>query len=139
MKAQTKQRLLKIADAIESAPRDRFDMGVWIHSKDEDFTDENPSTARKLTTSCGTAGCIAGWTVGVFPRAGKPDEIGWYSIEEHASRILGLDEREAHALFKSGMEMNNRMAAKRIRRAVEEDSIEPVGPRGGRMDPWWRR
>lgn len=142
MKALTKQRLLKIADAIEAAPADRFDMGTWLRRKviepwgrTIDFT-ESPANASKLTTSCWTAGCIAGWTVGVFPRAGKPDLLRWYSIEEHATRILDLTLAEADALFRTGMQMNNKAAAKRIRKAVEQDSIEKVGPRGGRWKPW---
>lgn len=141
MKAQTKQRLLKIADAIEAAPSDRFDMGTWIRRKvrgAESYT-ESVTAAKKLNDSCGTAGCIAGWTVGVFPRAGNPNLIeanSWrrsYSIEDHAKRILDLTDVEADSLFRSGFQMNNRQAAKRIRKAAETGVIETVGVRGGRL------
>lgn len=139
MKALTKKRLLRIADEIEAAPADRFNMGSWIQRKVKTAWgrqvsyDESVDAAKKLLTSCGTAGCVAGWTVGVFPRAGNPNHFQWsYSIEDHATRILDLSPEEAWALFHTGMQMNNRKAAERIRKAVETGVIERVGPRGGK-------
>lgn len=133
MKALTKQRLLKVADAVEAAPPDRFNMGTWLTIRGKETFPESPRLAQKLNNSCGTAGCIAGWTVAVFPRAGKPDAGRDYNISHHAERILGLSDEEASALFLSGFQMNNRKAAERIRRAVADGVIREVGPRGGRI------
>lgn len=134
MKTLTKQRLLKIADAIEAAPADRFDMRTFLSVQgNEELDAESPALAKKLTTSCGTSGCIAGWTVAVFPRAGRPDADRFYDIQDHAARILDLDTDEVADLFHSGWQMNARKAAERLRRAAEEGEIREVGLRGGRL------
>ena len=51
------QRLLMLADFLETVPEKKFDITVWRYAKNSrpDISDEN------LTTECGTVACAVGW------------------------------------------------------------------------------
>src|SRR5687768_2103246 len=87
------KRLKKLAEAVELAPEDRFDMTTWIEQK-----------------SCGTAACAAGWyaiatapefgwriepdkNVMVLDRSGKPMR------EDEWADHFGIEWEEAYDLF----------------------------------------
>ena len=84
-----KERILEIADLIEAGhERMVFDMGV--------FGDEHP---------CGTAACIAGWTVARFGWNGRAMKIDHrrpvlnFDVFDDALSVLGLSFPEAQRLF----------------------------------------
>ena len=83
-----KERILEIADLIETGhERMVFDMGV--------FGDEHP---------CGTAACIAGWTVARFGESGRAKKIDHRRplnalFFDGALSVLGLSFPEAQRLF----------------------------------------
>jgi hypothetical protein len=81
-----KQRILKLADLIEAAPHDltrrtpglSFDMSTYVNYH-----------------GCGTAACIAGWTVLKF----GDDKWSGTSVSQYARRLLDLKEYVANKLF----------------------------------------
>ena len=84
-----KERIMEIADLIETGhERMVFDMGV--------FGDEHP---------CGTAACIAGWTVARFGENDDTKEIDHrrpvlnFDVFDDALSVLGLSFPEARQLF----------------------------------------
>jgi hypothetical protein len=105
MKYFQKQRLLKLADFLESLPRGRFDLSI--------IGKHNSKGELPTPTSCGTAACAIGWTPVVFPRHccytacfyGKPNELSVASKETgerdfgFAEPFFGLDSSESAYLF----------------------------------------
>lgn len=100
----TKLRVL--ADAIESAEEDTFDMSTWFSAASA--ADESPVwtdqfMAGGINHSCGTAGCIAGWTCNIFMGPGA--RVEEEKVEAVAKNLLeadGYDERDLlSALFVS--------------------------------------
>lgn len=131
--------MLELADAIEAAPRQKFDMSSFVgkftldragrRRRDEDATDEivGSQTLSELKgLSCGTSACIAGWAIHLHPRASLGaayDTFGNYDVENHARAILGLTYQEANDLFYGRMGQNNVQAAKFLRRCVELGTV----------------
>ena len=68
------------------------------------FLTDHPALHDQTVHECGTAGCVAGWTV-ALERGVKPGEdlAGadslWMNIGPRARQILGLTDPEAWALF----------------------------------------
>lgn len=132
-----KTRMLELADAIEAAPKQKFDMHSFIgkftvdkrgrrrRSRNTSVPEENfLSELRKL--SCGTSACIAGWAVHLHPRANLTaayDRYDTYDVSDHAQAILGLTEVEAWALFYERMNQNNVQAAAFLRRCVKLGTV----------------
>jgi hypothetical protein len=89
-------RLLKLANAIErkEIPNLGFHMGWYFSWGDADETKE-PIVGDTLT--CGSSGCIVGWTCLLF---GHP---GLSITPDNAQAILGLDEIQARQLFYNRM------------------------------------
>jgi hypothetical protein len=87
--------ILLVADAIEraSVPGLGFNMGGFVGR----VTDTFPDLSGR---SCGTAACIAGWTVavhrnGAIPEQNQPD----IDYETDAGVFLGLRDTDTEALF----------------------------------------
>ena len=105
MKYFQKQRLLKLADFLESLPRGRFDLSIIAK-----YGDNGNTPAEK---GCGTAACAIGWTPVVFPRActytpalcGYERELSVVSKEtgsidfNFAEEFFGLNAAESNYLF----------------------------------------
>lgn len=146
-----RERLLKLADAIEATPwastyflpgcrpgllllgtntprEPLFGMDVW--AKDYERLDDG---------SCQTVACIAGHACLLF----LPDEPWWHmDPAKHAARVLGLDRLQANRLFtpdldafsKQGLPrrypaLTPQRAARAIRRLVRRD--------GATFGIWW--
>ena len=62
-----KERLLKLADFLESLPRRKFDLTLIASTNSKA---ETPSL-----NTCGTAACAIGWMPNVFPRACKYEDV----------------------------------------------------------------
>ena len=93
MKELYKQRLLELADKIESLPHE-------ITSNKETFSMrtfwKNEDQSGKI--SCKTVSCIAGWAVALFAPEIKTHQPGFY-FESVAAPLLGLDADTAMILF----------------------------------------
>lgn len=85
----TKLRVL--ADAIENAPEQTFDMQAWYSPAGSEDSDVWSDTfvAGGLNAHCGTAGCIAGWACNIFLPPGE--EVDEYEVERRALQLLGVD------------------------------------------------
>lgn len=130
-----KTRMLELADAIEAAPKQQFDMQSYVGK----FTISKLGRRRRNNThipderllpelremSCGTSACIAGWAVHLHPRAGLAAAYrhNWYDVDDHARAILGLTHDEAYSLFHHRMDQNNDQAAAFLRRCVEFGTV----------------
>lgn len=87
-----RENIKKVRDVIASLPRGRFNMGDWVSNLD--------LTPKQLAHTCGTAACIAGWTLAVkSPGSRKRYWDSVDNIEEVAGRYLGLSLDEAKRLF----------------------------------------
>jgi hypothetical protein len=97
-----KTNLRKVYKAIKHAPPDRFCYSQYFGSRYRDVstTDVVPDV------SCGTAGCVAGWTAMIFA-PGDPFLTG-DQLDELCSSHLGLDDNEAHFLFHEKWELATR-------------------------------
>ena len=92
-----KERLLKLADVIEAA--EHFDQG-------KDFPLYGDSDFESITgfymgsfcaiKACGTAGCIAGWALKLWPQ-----EVA-SGLVYPARQVLGMNRNDAHYLFFGG-------------------------------------
>lgn len=82
-----RERMLELADAIENRTLDReFDMRSFCRDRDQHDVD----------TSCGTAGCIAGWACWLFTEG---TTVQYDDIETVAIGLLDLTGTEADSLF----------------------------------------
>lgn len=61
------QRLLKLADFLDTLPRAKFDFGVVTHEGGKPMRE----ALKAGKTRCGTVGCAIGWMPAVWPRAVK--------------------------------------------------------------------
>lgn len=110
MKTIFKERLLKLADFLDTVPPSRFDFSRWAGNtwKDQNLLDE----------SCGTTACAFGWATAIpeFQALGlhltrSEDRVVHVSVDkEQASRhwestlraanvVFGLDEEQTEWLF----------------------------------------
>lgn len=102
MKRDAIQRLIDALEADELRDeRDakiRFNMGTWFG-----MTNEGGDHVQGEEHECGTAACLAGWTVILhkgIDRTTRSLKIGPYDfIEDVAASILGLDSVTAARLF----------------------------------------
>lgn len=118
-----KQRLLELADHLDSLPRKRFNMASfytrWVKRDgtkwevgflsgrddfDEDETIRPTDVTKVLEGSCNTSACIAGWAVALHPRAGAKDTHGrWARSWFDGERYFNYDVAE-HAASILGLE-----------------------------------
>lgn len=83
-----KTKLKVLADAIEAAPDNTFDMEGWFMDLNSDALDLK-FVAGGINAHCGTAGCIAGWTCNIFLPPGE--EIEDDDIEAKAMELLEVE------------------------------------------------
>lgn len=91
-----KERILALAQHLETLPRHQFNMERWIGHAADDTIVESWETA-----SCDTIGCIAGHAVLLFADRGTPDNPAKFpaDIAAEAQRLLGLNEKQAFHAF----------------------------------------
>lgn len=91
-KGKARANLIKVRDHIASLPPGRFNMRyLFKDRRGERWSDEAPHA--QLVHPCGTAACIAGWTLALF----APNKRG--GDADDAQTLLGLDEYQADELF----------------------------------------
>ena len=133
-----KERLLKLADFLETVPPKRFEMDRFFGWVGKAIWETN--TFDDLESDCGTDGCALGWatTIPEFKKAGfkavkgqGPDSL-WIEIQygswtgfSAAEKFFGIDKRQCTNLF--GGRYDNRKTkpttvAKQIRRLVESSA-----------------
>ena len=113
-----KERMLQLAEYIESLPEHKFDMTYWISSKVKVENDNGTYWERDRFPSiygldtdlfepldCGTACCIAGWATAMENNF-KPIamRVDGKTIEQRAQEWLGLTEYQAKNLFLLGID-----------------------------------
>lgn len=111
--------MLKLADLLEILPSERFNMDYWFSyvSEDDFGKPAYESSYNVALNDCGTAGCVAGWTMalandGVYDfEAGRQSQDGtnWLyfsDMEDMAANYLGLTHFEAQQLFHAGSDYN---------------------------------
>lgn len=136
MKYYHKNRLLKLADFLDTVPRKKFDLYNWITKKSN-----NTATTIDHIKECGFAGCAVGWamTLPSFKKAGLKtikdnnlfynDEYfsvpyykgheNWYAV----SKFFGISTYDAGDLFRIESYSSNatpKMVARRIRKFVKK-------------------
>jgi hypothetical protein len=84
-----KERLKYLADFLRGLPAERLKMDTFFSGGNIDL----PAGAR--AQECGTAACVAGWTVVLFRPTYSIDGL----TDELAMRLLGLTSAEAERLF----------------------------------------
>lgn len=142
-----KERLLKLAEFLETVPADRFDLTEWQSS---------PTAAgRKVTKdrACGFAGCALGWAAhaGLFEGLTLTpisDELSRSSIRYHTAhgwaapcRLFRIKDEESEYLFKPEFydtQPSPKDVAARIRSfAGEDSSAASAPPRDASSCPSW--
>lgn len=110
-----KERMLQLADFLDSLDRSKFDLRCFFAEKDltEDgevvFDYEGEEQIHGVTTryfirkedegSCNTTACIAGWAIYLFKEDLSQDQLRESNHISVASDILGLNSDEAPQLF----------------------------------------
>lgn len=99
-----KEKMLELADFIESIPPKRFNISMWaseMHGANYDFYKSSQILDVNL---CKTAGCIAGWAMALendgvarIPEIKLPDDAKLMVLS--GAEILGLEFHEATRLF----------------------------------------
>ena len=123
--------VLKLANFLESLPRQRFYMGQWIAGNGKDglkFFKVATKPKKTKDPDCGTTCCIAGWQVSlmglylnsngeVFKKAKDSESVGlaW----EIAKNALGL---ETTNLFFNHELNTPKKAAKELRKMLKEET-----------------
>lgn len=139
MNKRQKERLLKLADAIEKLDDKNFDLRSYVKLKG----DIEDLKQKKL--NCGTTCCAIGWMPSVFPRICE-----WKLVDEYhgdinvmlkndpyvtgyevAREVFGLSDYEAWFLFDPDYYPEDRRGKKsvlrRIRRFIESGLPENYG------------
>lgn len=115
-----KERMLRVADLIENAPKEQFHMGSWFGAYNlnkitadeaddwssywdsvgygEDTLKEVLSSCLPNELSCGTTACIAGWALVDMKNNNIDFSYSRYA-EVLGAEYLGLSRQEAKALF----------------------------------------
>jgi len=99
-----RERILDLANKLEALDEKHFDMNSFMRMKDDNQDVLGPLEFNTFISGegenlhkCGTAGCIAGWTVAYFGRKDHP-RLG-SAWEYYAGDLLDLSELEAYDLF----------------------------------------
>jgi hypothetical protein len=94
-----KERILELADLLESGPLEldgmkvTFDMEDWLDGK---IVGRDPQTNVDQGELCDSVGCVAGWAVAKW---GKPQDTIPCMLKVEGAKILGLLPNEATDLF----------------------------------------
>ncbi len=86
-----REKLKVLADAIENADEQTFDMSAWFTpaSGEESMVWSDTFVAGGINAHCGTAGCIAGWACNIFLPPGE--EVAEDLVERKAMELLEVD------------------------------------------------
>ena len=111
--------MLKLADLLEILPSERFNMDYWFsYVSEDDFGKPTYESSYNVAlNNCGTAGCVAGWTMalandGVYDFEAVrevQDGMNWLyfsDMEDMAANHLGLTHFEAQQLFHASNDSN---------------------------------
>ena len=133
------ERILRLANFIESLPDERLDMCFW--AKDEDGDENLEQSPATVLHNCGTAACIGGWTEALF-NPGRSTFLGTQGLwdespaavvpTDSAGDLLGLTVAQAHDLFMPPMteprlswsDITPTIAADTLRRLAETGRVE---------------
>ena len=103
-----RENVVKVRDVIAGLPPERFNMDYWSFqfNPDQDGGGDEIKPAALITDSCGTCGCIGGWTEAIFKdeievARNIPPELPFDRVGR-AAYVLGLDRDTAHDLFFPG-------------------------------------
>lgn len=98
------ERILLLADFIESLPDERLDMRYW--ASDPEGEEDLGQPTCTILHNCGTAACLGGYTEALFnpTRTSFCGTRGLWSPEDplpsdSAGTLLGLTVAQAHNLF----------------------------------------
>lgn len=107
MKAVHSKRLEKLAEFLDTLPRQKFNFEEFVREEGKPMAE----ALKAGTYSCGTAACALGWTPAVFPRLVRwvKDATGRTRIADVAGgqlteralgqELFGLSESETVTLF----------------------------------------
>ena len=122
------EMLREVADAIENDKNDwEFNMHTWLSVKDE-YRDTQISEfdlvrGKAPKHNCGTAMCIAGWTIALQNiKSTSIKAFSQWGLEKTARDILGLTREETQILFYD-MDFDKITAAKTLRRIATGESV----------------
>lgn len=141
------KRLLKLADFLDTMPREKFDFGVVADEQGKPMAEALAADK----TQCGTVGCAIGWMPAVFPRGlewtrstermwtgplkrtrvalvGSPRTkdfaaaAEWFDISELEAEALFMPDSAGFGLRAISERAGPTVVARRIRRFVERRS-----------------
>lgn len=134
MNAVQTKRLLKLADFLQTLPRQKFDFAVVARERGKPMLE----ALKAGKTECGTVACALGWAPAVFPRHLKWERPYWSgetALEINfrnasssyaqtfpvAERFFGLTEDEAQRLFEPSVSpLGYRATSKRVAKAIRQ-------------------
>lgn len=95
-----RERLKYLAEFLRGLDPHRFRIQSWFTAADGgSITPSNTGQVpAEITSECGTAACIGGWTLSLFAPKARIKRNGPF-IEQIAGRLLGLDPDTANELF----------------------------------------
>lgn len=108
------KRLLKLADYLETVPREQFDMSLY-------------GWGSETQTECGFAGCAIGWAIHgklfrgfTFDKGHQPSYQGyyWYGAID---KLFDLSDGDVSNLFGPHNSGTPKQVAKRIRKFVRDN------------------
>lgn len=134
MKAVHVKRLEKLADFLDTLPRQKFDFGTFGKEEGKPFMEALAAGKHR----CGTVACAIGWTPAVFPRLMEWQD-GFPAMRESgetcfsaAEELFGIDRDESRWLFNPGPSNNldndatPKQVAKHIRKFLKEKQRSEV-------------
>lgn len=123
------KRLLKLADFLETVPKDNFDMGV-VYEDEGMFAGDCAPKYPQPKKHCGTAACAMGWATAIpsFRKAGlhlgEDGEVYFegssYSFESAEIFFDILDEEATFLFTRSGAGNTPKQVARSIRKFVKD-------------------
>ena len=96
-----KERMMMLADLLDSLPEEKFDLTYWINDREQE--EETPDYVDLSVYDCNTTACIAGWAVALKNDLAV-DELYCGDVEKEAGEYLGLSRQEMQRLFYYGIE-----------------------------------
>ena len=126
MKFYHKNRLLKLADLLDTVPETKFNLKEWVLDKQLGISED----VNKIK-ECGYAGCAVGWatTIPSFRKAGlrlyyKGSHYVQYKEEKHpisaASKFFNISEFDARDIFADWTNMYGAKAINEVCRKIEK-------------------
>ena len=124
-----RERLKILRDYLASLPDERVNMSAYFCSDDDWLTVDDLSEVPSLLSGCGTAACVAGWSVFLWGGAGSGDHT-----DDIAADHLGLSVDQSEDLFRPSGWSINRQARADVIAAIDsmlanpDDDALPVWP-----------